>query len=154
MRFEIELAGQPITKKNSIRAFGRRVLPSKAYCKYADFCRLQMSGLGKLPHFAGDIELTAHYWLQNRRTPDLLGLLQATSDILQDEYKNIDGKRTLIQPWLYADDNQIKSYDGSRILGVDKNNPRTIIIISSYEGFLWPGVYLPTHEQLSAVRTA
>ena len=48
--------------------------------------------------------------------PDLVGLLQATSDILT-EAKLID------------DDKWIVHYDGSCIAGVDKNSPRVEIDI-------------------------
>ena len=57
-----------------------------------------------------------------RSWPDLVGLLQATSDILTDA-KIID------------DDKWIVHYDGSCIAGVDKSSPRVEIdIIPIMEG--------------------
>lgn len=128
MKFEFVLAGQPVTKKNSLRAFGGVVLPSKAYKAYENTCRLQLATM-TLPRFTGQIQLTCHYWLKSRRIPDLIGLLQATSDILQDERKRQDGHYITVQEWLYPDDNAIVSYDGSRICGVDRENPRVEIQI-------------------------
>lgn len=55
-----------------------------------------------------------------RSWPDLVGLLQATSDILT-KAKIID------------DDKWIVHYDGSRIVGVDKAEPRTEIEIIPIE---------------------
>ena len=51
-----------------------------------------------------------------RSWPDLVGLLQATSDILTDG-------------GLIDDDKWIVHYDGSCIAGVDKNSPRVEIDI-------------------------
>lgn len=55
-----------------------------------------------------------------RSWPDLVGLLQATSDILT-KAKIID------------DDKWIVHYDGSRIVGVDKTEPRVEIEIIPIE---------------------
>jgi len=56
--------------------------------------------------------------MPNRQSwPDLMGLLQATCDILQ--------KAEII-----VNDQNVISLDGSRIVGVDINNPRVEIEIS------------------------
>jgi hypothetical protein len=71
------------------------------------------------------------YWLQDRRGfPDLNGLIQATQDIISDEYTHKDHKKTLKRQWLLADDRLVKSLDGCRILGIDKDSPRTVIRIT------------------------
>ena len=54
--------------------------------------------------------------MPTKARPDLLNLEQATADILQ--------KAGVIE-----NDKNIYSFDGSRIAGVDKANPRTEIII-------------------------
>ena len=54
--------------------------------------------------------------MPDRRVPDLINLLQATADILE--------KARVIE-----DDKNIISFDGSRIIGVDKENPRVEIEI-------------------------
>jgi Holliday junction resolvase RusA-like endonuclease len=59
--------------------------------------------------------------MPNRRgSPDLLGLLQATADILE-EAGVIDNDRNVV------------SFDGSQIMGVDKQNPRVEIEIEEAE---------------------
>jgi len=54
--------------------------------------------------------------MPDRRVPDLINLLQATADILE--------KARVIE-----DDKDIISFDGSKIMGIDKDNPRTEITI-------------------------
>jgi len=56
------------------------------------------------------------YYMPTKARPDLLNLEQATADILQ--------KAGVIE-----NDKNIYSFDGSRIAGVDKANPRTEILI-------------------------
>lgn len=135
--YEFVIPGHPATKKNSpILVKGRAlVLPSKAYKSYEKLFRKELEFLerrdGPLPHFTGPVQLTAMYWLQDRRGfPDLNGLIQATQDIISDEYTHKDHKKTLKRQWLLADDRLVKSLDGCRILGIDKDSPRTIIRIT------------------------
>ena len=66
------------------------------------------------------INLQALYYMPDKRIPDLLNLLQATADILE-KARVIDNDKNII------------SFDGSRIIGVDKTNPRTEIIIERRE---------------------
>lgn len=135
--YEFVIPGHPATKKNSpILVKGRAlVLPSKAYKNYEKLFRKELEFLerrdGPLPHFTGPVQLTAMYWLQDRRGfPDLNGLIQATQDIISDEYTHKDHKKTLKRQWLLADDRLVKSLDGCRILGINKDSPRTIIRIT------------------------
>ena len=64
----------------------------------------------------GRVSLQALYYMPTKFRPDLTNLLQATCDILE--------KARVIE-----NDKNIVSFDGSRIAGVDKANPRTEIII-------------------------
>lgn len=135
--YEFVIPGHPATKKNSpILVKGRAlVLPSKAYKAYEKHFRKELEMLekreGQLHHFEGPVQLTAMYWLQDRRGfPDLNGLIQATQDIISDEYTHKDHKKTLKRQWILADDRLVKSLDGCRILGIDKDSPRTIIRIT------------------------
>lgn len=119
----IVLPGRPITKKNSQRiSINRRtgkrfVRPSKAYSEYEEICLWHLKAYrGK--QYDSPVGLKVEYWMPNRRSwPDLIGLLQATSDILE-------------KAGILADDKLIVSYDGSRIVGVDKDNPRAEITIT------------------------
>nr|DAJ41695.1 MAG TPA: Endodeoxyribonuclease RusA [Caudoviricetes sp.] len=116
---DITLKGRPATKKNSGRIVfknGKRIIiPSEAYENYEDACLWQLAG--KKLHTSGIIVVECKYYLPNKRSwPDLIGLLQATSDILT-KAKVID------------DDKWICSYGNSCIAGIDKDNPRAEIRI-------------------------
>ena len=116
---DITLKGRPATKKNSGRIISRNgkpiIIPSEAYKDYEDACMWQLAG--KKLHISGIIVVECKYYLPNKRSwPDLIGLLQATSDILT-KAKIID------------DDKWICSYGDSSIAGIDKENPRAEIRI-------------------------
>ena len=116
---DITLKGRPAAKKNSGRIISRNgkpiIIPSEAYKNYEDACMWQLAG--KKLHISGIIVVECKYYLPNKRSwPDLIGLLQATSDILT-KAKVID------------DDKWICSYGNSCIAGIDKDNPRAEIRI-------------------------
>ena len=124
---KIIIPGRPVPAKNHpVMVRPGLLLPSKPYRQYRDFCL----GKGKRPgwlaqygniHFPGPVALCARYWLPDKRWwPDLVGLLQATSDILQ-------------AAGLIDNDRNIISYDGSRIMGLDKANPRVEITIKEWK---------------------
>ena len=99
---EIVIHGQPRTKKNSsrivIRDNIRKLLPSDAFIRYEKAALLQLAHVGAVQ---GPISVCCRYYLQDRRSwPDLVGLLQATSDILQDA-------------GIIEDDKYIVNYDSS-----------------------------------------
>ena len=140
--FAFVVYGQPATKKNSAVMVARRatILPSKAYRAYEKTFRAAMRELkgriGDLPHYEGPVQLTAKYDLESRaHYPDLNGLLQATQDIISDEYALATDKATgkrrrqRSQRWILSDDRIVKSLDGSRIAGIDKEKPRVEIFI-------------------------
>jgi Holliday junction resolvase RusA-like endonuclease len=120
----IVLTGRPITKKNHQtiarnRRTGRPyVLQSERYRQYEQDCLWQLKTCQE--RFAGPVRMKCLYWMPDRRKPDLLGLLQATADILE-EAGVIDNDRNVV------------SFDGSRIMGVDKQNPRVEIEIEGVE---------------------
>lgn len=116
---DITLKGRPATKKNSGRIISRNgkpiIIPSEAYKGYEDACLWQLAG--KKLHISGIVVVECKYYLPNKRSwPDLIGLLQATSDILT-KAKVID------------DDKWICSYGESCIAGIDKDNPRAEVRI-------------------------
>ena len=140
--FAFVVYGQPATKKNSAVMVARRatLLPSKAYRAYEKVFRAAMrelkARLGDLPHYDGPVQLTAKYYLESRaHYPDLSGLLQATQDIISDEYALVTDKATgkrrrqRSRRWILSDDRIVKSLDGSRIAGIDKEKPRVEIYI-------------------------
>jgi Holliday junction resolvase RusA-like endonuclease len=64
------------------------------------------------------VHVKALYWLPDKRWwPDLIGLLQGSADLLE--------KAGIIE-----NDRQIESWDGSRIMGIDKNAPRAELTIT------------------------
>lgn len=116
---DIVFKGRPVTKKNhgQIVRRGNKLgyIQSEAYRNYEDACLWQLAG--KRLHISGIVVVECKYYLPNKRSwPDLIGLLQATSDILT-KAKVID------------DDKWICSYGDSCIAGIDKENPRAEIRI-------------------------
>lgn len=116
---DIVFKGRPITKKNhgQIVKRGNKLgyIQSEAYRSYEEACLWQLAG--KKLHISGIVVVECKYYLPNKRSwPDLIGLLQATSDILT-KAKVID------------DDKWICSYGESCIAGIDKENPRAEIRI-------------------------
>lgn len=105
-----------LTKNNR-----RFLIQSKQYLQYEKDCLWQIKALYHLHPEMSEIitykiNLQAQYYMPDKRVPDLLNLLQATADILE--------KARIID-----NDKNIVSFDGSRIIGVDKANPRCEIII-------------------------
>ncbi len=92
-----------------------RLIQSKAYLQYEEDCLKQITGDMK-KCIDVPIAVTCLYWLKDKRIPDLLNLMAASHDLLQ--------KAEVIK-----DDKLIISVDGSRIMGVDKYNPRCEISI-------------------------
>lgn len=140
--YKITVYGQPATKKNSSVMIAKRaaILPSKAYREYAKVFRLHLMKARNLPHFLGPVALEVKYYLKNRaHYPDLNGLIQATQDLISDEYAlmpdEATGKRKkqLTKKWLLADDRLVKSLDGCRIAGIDKENPRAEITLRALD---------------------
>jgi Holliday junction resolvase RusA-like endonuclease len=116
----LEIPGRPITKKNhgqvKVRGGRRYHVQSDAFYEYEQMALIWLLQWGN-QYIPGEVEVTCLYWLPNKRGwPDLIGLLQGTSDILQ--------KAGFIE-----NDKNIISYDGSRIIGIDKENPRCEIKI-------------------------
>lgn len=131
--FSLIIPGQPATKKNSAMVVRNHahILPSAAYRTYEKHCRETLMAIGKLPHYTLPVQMTCRYYLKDRaHWPDLVGLMQATADILSDERKRIGGRMVTVKEWLLSDDRIIKSWDGTEIAGIDKSRPRVEIVIT------------------------
>ncbi len=120
---EIILKGRPITKKNSqIRTKHGPIIQSKRYREYEKDCLWQLKGQNFKEFEDKPVHMKVLYYMPSRRSwPDMVGLMQATADILE-------------KAGVYDNDRQIKSWDGTRIMGIDKHNPRADIIIREWTG--------------------
>ncbi len=121
------IKGRPATKKNSGKIIfvrlGRKqipkLLPSKTYQQYEELARWQLKRCKPKEPLDWPMRMTALYYLPDRRWwPDLIGLEQATQDILQT-------------CGVITDDRLIVRKDGSHIAGIDAVNPRTEIYLCS-----------------------
>lgn len=131
--FSVVIPGQPATKKNSATVVRNHahILPSAAYRAYERNCRETLAALGRLPHYTLPVRLTCRYYLKDRaHWPDLVGLMQATADIISDERRKIGGKMVTTREWLLSDDRIVTSWDGTVIAGIDKLRPRVEIVIT------------------------
>lgn len=118
----IIIKGRPITKKNSQQITynpklkRRQIVQSDQYQAYEEECLWRLKNYNG-PTFEGAIRIQTRYWMPNKRSwPDLVGLMQATWDILE-KAGIIDNDRNVVNP------------DGSRIMGIDRKNPRVEIFI-------------------------
>lgn len=120
---EVVIYGSPRTKKNGSRIVkidnNMKLIPSKAYSSYQKLALEQLNNLNLVKSYDGPISICCRYYLADwKNWPDLVGLLQATSDILQDAA-------------IISDDMWISDYNGSHIVGLDKENPRVEITINA-----------------------
>ena len=136
---KLTIAGRPATKKTHgqiimlgknpyieivkgkkvIRGAFPTMIPSKTFVTYEKDCLKQFRTMPEIEKVPGWVHVIALYWLPNKaHWPDLIGLKQATGDILE-------------KAGLIDNDKFIAHWDGSRIAGIDKNNPRADIIITS-----------------------
>lgn len=126
---KLVISGRPTTKKNSSRVVRRgkfsKVLPSEAFERYQEAALWQLKSCRQ--HIDGPVWAKCLYWMPSRQSwPDLIGLLQASSDILE-------------MAGIISNDRWIKSYDGSRIVGIDKKNPRAEIVLVPLEDGMFAG---------------
>jgi len=131
--------GNPISSKNSIRSGitkdGRNYTYTvKAVKDYKDNALKQLTvqardylkdyifdyGKTDLPIYL-PIQVSFIFYCKDNRKRDLVNLCQLPCDLLQ-------------AAGIIQNDNLIKSLDGSRIMGVDKLNPRTEITIYILNG--------------------
>ena len=124
MKAEFTVPGRPMTKKNSQQIWRNKttgkpfVVQSEQYQTYETAC-LWVLKKYRGPKFTGPVHLQARYWMPDRKSwPDLPGLYQATADILE-------------KAGIIDNDRNIVCMDGSRIVGVDKENPRVEIMVES-----------------------
>lgn len=137
--------GRPIAKKNNPRAFaicpkgcpgqqanlikkrmGQKIqrphinlLPSEDYEIYEKMALQQLLQWGNI-QFTGKVIVEVFYWMPDRRShPDLLGLEQATADILE-------------KSGIITNDRNIVRWGDSHIVGVDKESPRAEILIREF----------------------
>lgn len=124
-RTTFTVPGRPVPKKNNPvivqHAKHPVLLPSKAWRAYekAALAYLRVKVHARL---SGPVQVTALYWLPDRRWwPDLANLFEGTGDLLQ-------------AAGIIANDRDIVSWDGSRIMGLDPDTPRAEITVQAMAG--------------------
>lgn len=117
--------GRPATKKNSGTIImvwnGRRkvpkMIPSDTFLEYEKSAAKQLNRIKPNTPIEWPMRMTAHYYLPDHKWwPDLIGLEQATQDILETA-------------GIITNDRLIVSKDGSRIAGIDAKNPMAEITL-------------------------
>lgn len=111
------LPGTIRIKKNSKRIFKRKkyatVLPSLAYLEWEKQARNVAWENPIVPPLTCQVEVTAVFYYKGHR-PDLSGAMESLGDCLEGI--------------IWADDTQIESWDGSRMVH-DLENPRTVVVV-------------------------
>lgn len=118
---KIVIPGRPTPKKNNPRIIppkGNRkmmLLPSARWTDYLKQVEPHLLPYGNV-QFTAPVHVCVEAWLQDARKPDLVNLLQGVGDLLEHY-------------GIVANDRLIESWDGSRIMGIDRTSPRTEIRI-------------------------
>jgi Holliday junction resolvase RusA-like endonuclease len=125
------IAGAPRTKKNHGRRIKRGAhvfsVPSLAAVAWEASAITQMRRQGLTPTpVSQPVRVHALIYREANRRGDLVGYFQAIGDALQGGH----GKSKV--PCVLDDDEQIKSWDGSR-LRLDRKNPRIEITIEPFD---------------------
>lgn len=129
---KLTLPGRPIAKKNNPQVYcppncpgwrrgqGKQpkkiVRPSKEYLEYEGQMLKHLMQYMNI-QFTEPVDVIVYYWMPDRRSrPDLAGLLQATADILE-------------KAEILKNDQLIRKWGDSCIIGIDKGNPRAEVEI-------------------------
>ena len=113
------IPGRPATKKTGQRIVKcgkyHKILPSEAYENYEAYCLIWLKRIKE--RFTGKVKVSAVYTMPDRRSwPDLVGLMQATGDILE-RARIIENDKDIVS-WdgSYIEDKTSKENTGVRIL--------------------------------------
>ena len=153
MTFYLKIPGPPRTKKTSNRLVGfgapcklcgrppyNKVLPSEAHEKwfnqsmlFAPLIRRQLEKMKVVLPIKNKIQVRALFY-RERDDGDLVAYEQALGDYLQEpkQSRKNPGKLVRNGAGVIADDKQIASWDGSRLMK-DKDNPRIECEISTLD---------------------
>ena len=122
MSLKLTIPGCIRSKKNSKRIFGngkfKKVLPSKAYLEWEAMARdhAQRNDFKYVPIVSEFYHVCATIYYKGPE-PDLSGCLESIGDCFEG--------------YLWANDRQIKSWDGSRLIH-DKDNPRVELEVEPF----------------------
>ena len=118
MELHLTIPGTIRIKKNNKRIFGfgkiKKVLPSKDYVAWEKYAREVIRKYLPIQLISAPLWIKATMYYKGNR-PDLSGAFESIGDCLEG--------------YVYLNDKQIESWDGSRLIH-DKENPRTEITIS------------------------
>jgi len=129
--YKFTIPGRPITKKAHQQIVynkktGRRyVIQSKYYRAFEARALVELLSQKPKRTITCQVDICVKYWMPDKRSrPDLMGLLQATGDVLQKTY-------------IISNDRNIRHLgignDHSEIMGIDKENPRQEITLREVE---------------------
>lgn len=131
--FECVIPGRLVPKKNrrapAIRG-GRLVIRTEdRYRDYADFATwtLKAAWRGRGP-LTCLVHVRVRYWPPDGRIPDLTGMLETVGDLLQGPMH-----RKRVTGLVIANDRQIKSVDGSRVMEPRPERPGVEIEVWAYD---------------------
>jgi Holliday junction resolvase RusA-like endonuclease len=123
---KLVILGQPIVKKNNQRVVmiqragkpSRTKLDTAAYTKWRNRAYVALARYGHVEPISEPVNLKCRFFLEHDQNVDLSNLYEGIQDVL-------------VEAGILLDDNYkiVRSHDGSGV-GIDKENPRTEIIIT------------------------
>lgn len=133
MNYKFIIKGRPITKKNSQIRTKTGVIQSKQYREYESIAIpelvAQKSKQGLKKPLACPVIMSCKYHMPNKQGyPDLMGLIQATADILE-------------KAGVLENDRLVSIIENSFIDQISKENPRAEIKISEITDTSWIQYY-------------
>jgi len=113
--FTVIIQGRLTPKKNSKRVVPgvERPVGSKRWKFFEASARWDIRSQYRGALLPGDVHVRVSYYPPDRRQPDLSAVLETVGDLLEGI--------------VYANDRQVVSWDGSRILAPDRGNPRCVV---------------------------
>lgn len=126
--FELVIYGRPASKKNSMIKTRYGLIQSKAWRDYEDDAVQQLRLQWRRKPIETAVQVTAKYFMPDRRNwPDMIGLMQGTADLLE-------------KAGVIGDDSYIGSWDYTRFVDIDKENPRTLIRVKICDRSTFVGI--------------
>lgn len=128
--YQVVIPGRIVAKKNAKKP-GRRgnrltIISKPEWIQYKERAVWVMKaargrhGLDPTRPYLEAVSIQWAYYPDDRKRPDTTAISETVADLLEDA--------KVIQ-----DDRQVAHCDGSRLMGIDKKNPRLVIMVSPYK---------------------